>query len=84
MMADVVADLASHRCSDMEIAAFLIACASFMTADETLALTEAMVAAGARLSLGRAHGGRQALHRRHPGQPHLADRRADRRRARPA
>ncbi len=52
MMAVVVADFASHRCSDMEIAAFLIACASFMTADETLALTEAMVAAGARLAWG--------------------------------
>ncbi len=51
-MAEVVADLVSHRVSDMEIAAFLIACASFMTADETLALTEAMVAAGARLSWG--------------------------------
>jgi thymidine phosphorylase len=51
-MAEVVGDLVSHRCSDMEIAAFLIACASFMTADETLALTEAMVAAGARLAWG--------------------------------
>jgi thymidine phosphorylase len=51
-MAEVVADLVSHRCSDMEIAAFLIACASFMTADETLALTEAMVAVGARLAWG--------------------------------
>ena len=52
MMSDVVADLVGHRCSDMEIAAFLIACASFMTANETLALTEAMVAVGARLSWG--------------------------------
>jgi thymidine phosphorylase len=51
-MADVVADLVSHRVSDMEVAAFLIACASFMTAEETLALTQAMVAAGARLSWG--------------------------------
>jgi thymidine phosphorylase len=50
MIGDVVADLVSDRCSDMEIAAFLIACASFMTAEETLALTEAMVAVGARLS----------------------------------
>ncbi|HWF77636.1 MAG TPA: thymidine phosphorylase family protein [Caulobacteraceae bacterium] len=53
MMADVVADFAAHRCSDMEVAAFLIACASFMTADETLALTEAMVAAGTRLDWGQ-------------------------------
>jgi thymidine phosphorylase len=51
-MAEVVADMVSHRCSDMEIAAFLIACASFMTAEETLALSEAMVAVGARLSWG--------------------------------
>jgi thymidine phosphorylase len=51
-MGEVVADLVAHRCSDMEIAAFLIACASFMTTEETLALTEAMVAAGARLSWG--------------------------------
>ena len=51
-MAEVVGDLVSHRVSDMEIAAFLIACASFMTAEETLALTEAMVAVGARLSWG--------------------------------
>jgi thymidine phosphorylase len=52
MLTEVVADLVSHRCSDMEVAAFLIACASFMTAEETLALTEAMVAVGARLSWG--------------------------------
>jgi thymidine phosphorylase len=51
-MAEVVADLVAHRVSDMEIAAFLIACASFMTADETLALTQAMIAAGARLAWG--------------------------------
>ncbi|HXQ13779.1 MAG TPA: thymidine phosphorylase family protein [Caulobacteraceae bacterium] len=51
-MAQVVADLVGHRCSDMEVAAFLIACASFMTADETLALTQAMVDAGARLDWG--------------------------------
>lgn len=51
-MAEVVADMVSHRCSDMEIAAFLIACASFMTAEETLALAEAMVGVGARLSWG--------------------------------
>jgi len=51
-MAEVVADLVSHRCSDMEISAFLIACASFMTAEETLALTEAMIGASARLAWG--------------------------------
>ena len=51
-MSEVVADMVSHRCSDMEIAAFLIACASFTTAEETLALAEAMVGVGARLSWG--------------------------------
>ncbi len=47
---DVVHDLVDHRWSDMEIAAFLVACASFMTADETLALTDAMARAGKRLA----------------------------------
>lgn len=50
---DVVADLAAHRYSDMEVAAFLIACASFMTPEETLSLTQAMVDAGQRLAWGR-------------------------------
>jgi thymidine phosphorylase len=45
----VIRDLAAHRLSDIEIAAFLIACASFMTAEEVLALTNAMVQAGERL-----------------------------------
>ncbi|HWA63950.1 MAG TPA: thymidine phosphorylase family protein, partial [Caulobacteraceae bacterium] len=48
----VVDDLVAHRCSDMEIAAFIVACASFMTPDETLALTEAMIGAGATLDWG--------------------------------
>ena len=34
----------------MEIAAFLIACASFMTPEETLALTQSMIASGSRLT----------------------------------
>ncbi|WP_374571533.1 thymidine phosphorylase family protein [Phenylobacterium sp.] len=45
----VARDLADHRWSDMEVAAFLIACASFMSPEETLALTKGMVAAGSRL-----------------------------------
>ena len=49
-MADIVHDLVEHRLSDMEVAAFLIACASFMTPEETLCLTEAMISAGRRLS----------------------------------
>jgi thymidine phosphorylase len=48
-LSDVVHDLVEHRWSDMEIAAFLVSCASFMTADETLALTDAMARAGKRL-----------------------------------
>jgi thymidine phosphorylase len=52
-LSDVVHDLVDHRWSDMEIAAFLVACASFMTADETLALTDAMARAGKRLEWNR-------------------------------
>lgn len=49
----ITRDLADHRWSDMEVAAFLVACASFMSPDETLWLAEAMVAAGSRLDWGR-------------------------------
>jgi thymidine phosphorylase len=50
---DIIArDLANHRWSDMEVAAFLIACASFMTAEETLALTRSMISAGRTLDWG--------------------------------
>ena len=45
----IARDLADHRLSDIEVAAFLVACAGFMTADETLDFTRAMVAAGDRL-----------------------------------
>ncbi|AWK88187.1 thymidine phosphorylase family protein [Azospirillum thermophilum] len=45
----IIADITDHRYSKIEIAAFLIACASFMTTEEVLGLTRAMVAAGARL-----------------------------------
>jgi thymidine phosphorylase len=47
--AAVARDLAAHRWSDMEVAAFLIACASFMSPEETLHLTRGMIDAGARL-----------------------------------
>lgn len=50
---EIVRDLAAHRYSDVEVAAFLIACASFLTADEALALTRAMVDVGRRLSWDR-------------------------------
>ena len=45
----VVEDLAAHRYSDMEVAAFLIASASFMTTSEVLNLTSCMAEAGSRL-----------------------------------
>lgn len=46
----IVDDLAHYRYSDMEIAAFLIGSASFLTSDELLALTGAMARAGTQLS----------------------------------
>jgi thymidine phosphorylase len=45
----IVDDLTHYRYSDMEIAAFLISSASFMTSDELLALTRAMAEAGTQL-----------------------------------
>ena len=46
---NIVVDIAHHRYSEMELAAFLIGSASFLTTDELLALTQAMIAAGSRL-----------------------------------
>jgi thymidine phosphorylase len=51
--AAIARDLAAHRWSDMEVTAFLVACAAFMTADETVALSRGMVAAGQTLSWAR-------------------------------
>lgn len=45
----IVRDIAAHRYSDMEISAFLIACASFMTTEELLSLTTSMADAGNKL-----------------------------------
>ena len=45
----IVDDLVHYRYSDMEIAAFLISSASFMTSGELLALTQAMAQAGTQL-----------------------------------
>ncbi|MFZ2157179.1 MAG: thymidine phosphorylase family protein [Bradyrhizobium sp.] len=45
----IINDLIHYRYSDMEIAAFLISSASFMTSDELLALTGAMAQAGTQL-----------------------------------
>ena len=46
----IAQDLAAHRYSKMEIAAFLIASARFTTASEVLSLTRAMASVGGRLS----------------------------------
>jgi thymidine phosphorylase len=46
----IIRDIASHHYSPMEIGAFLVACAGFMTTQETLALTRAMADAGNRLT----------------------------------
>ena len=48
-IAAIIRDVAGHRYSHMEIAAWLVACAGFMTTQETLALTRAMVDVGNRL-----------------------------------
>ncbi|NWH07172.1 MAG: thymidine phosphorylase family protein, partial [Alphaproteobacteria bacterium] len=49
-IADIVRDVTAYRYADMELAAFLIACASFLSMDETLALTRAMADTGERLA----------------------------------
>jgi thymidine phosphorylase len=49
-LAAVIRDVAAQRYSKIEIAAFLIACAAFMTTDEVLGLTRAMIDVGSRLS----------------------------------
>ena len=46
----VMRDVADHRYSRMEIAAFLIACASFMSSEEVLGLTRAMAEVGSVLT----------------------------------
>ncbi|MGQ7830828.1 thymidine phosphorylase family protein [Altererythrobacter sp. Z27] len=45
----IIGDIAAHRYSPMEIGAFLVACAGFMSTPETLALTRAMVNVGNHL-----------------------------------
>lgn len=49
----IIDDIAHYRYSDMEIAAFLIGSASFMTSDELLALSHAMAQAGTQLKWDR-------------------------------
>ncbi|WP_374367741.1 thymidine phosphorylase family protein [Dongia sp.] len=46
----IIRDIAANRYSKMEIAAFLIASASFLTTDEVLSMTRAMAAVGSRLT----------------------------------
>ena len=46
---EIVRDLAAHRYSKMEIAAFLVAASRFTTATEVLSMTRAMAAVGGRL-----------------------------------
>jgi thymidine phosphorylase len=46
----IVADIVANRYSRMEIAAFLVSSASFMTTEEVLSLTEAMARTGNRLT----------------------------------
>ncbi|HYM32269.1 MAG TPA: thymidine phosphorylase family protein [Candidatus Cybelea sp.] len=48
----VIRDVTAHSYSKMEIAAFLIACASFMTTGEVLDLTRAMAEVGTKLDWG--------------------------------
>ncbi len=48
-IAAIVRDLASYIYSPMEIAAFLVACAGFMSTQETLSMTRAMINVGNRL-----------------------------------
>lgn len=45
-IAEIIKDIAGYRYSPMEIGAFLVACAGFMTTQETLALTRAMADVG--------------------------------------
>lgn len=48
-IAAIISDIANHLYSPMEIGAFLVACASFMSTPETLAMTRAMIDVGSRL-----------------------------------
>lgn len=48
-ISSIIADIAAYRYSPMEIGAFLVACAAFMTTQETLALTRSMADVGSQL-----------------------------------
>ena len=49
----IIDDISHHRYSDMEIAAFLVSSANFMTSGELLALSSAMAQAGTQLKWDR-------------------------------
>ncbi|WP_375056793.1 thymidine phosphorylase family protein [Zobellella sp. DQSA1] len=49
-IADIIQDISAHRYSDMQIASFITACVDRLNSDEVIALTQAMVASGKRLS----------------------------------
>lgn len=51
--ASIIRDIAGLRYSKMEVAAFLVGCAGFMTSNEVLSLTKAMSDVGRRLEWGR-------------------------------
>jgi len=53
-VAAIVRDLAAYRYADIEIAAFLVGAAGFLTTEELLGLTRAMADAGTRLRWDRA------------------------------
>ncbi len=48
-LAAIIRDVSAHLYSPMEIGAFLVACAGFMTTQETLSLTRSMIDVGNRL-----------------------------------
>ncbi len=50
--ASIIRDIAGLRYSKMEVAAFLVGCAGFMTSNEVLSLTRAMADVGRRLEWG--------------------------------
>lgn len=49
-ISEIITDIAAHRYSKTEIAAFIVASAAFLTGDEVLALTQAMADVGTRIS----------------------------------
>lgn len=51
--ASIIRDIAALRYSKMEVAAFLVGCAGFMTSNEVLSLTRAMADVGRHLEWGR-------------------------------